>query len=103
MFKTNNRCVEPNMPMNMHQGMNMNQPMNMEMMNMPGMECAAVMEAPCERITHREINHHVPHIQPINTKIVNHHVYHHSYTPQYTCCEENQEVHVYDQNECCNR
>lgn len=26
---------------------------------------------------------------PCNTRIINHHVYRHTFTPEYTCCEEN--------------
>ena len=33
------------------------------------------------------------HVCPINTR-VNHHIYNHTYTPQYTCCEEN-EIRVF--------
>ena len=31
----------------------------------------------------------VPHVCPINTRIVNNHIYKHTYQPRYTCCEEN--------------
>ena len=55
--------------------------------------CCPVMppiyECPQERICHREFCYKVPHIIPINTKIINHHVYKHSYTPCFTECEEN--------------
>lgn len=29
------------------------------------------------------------HVCPINTRVVNNHVYRHTYQPRYTCCEEN--------------
>lgn len=29
------------------------------------------------------------HVCPIHTRIINHHVYKHTYRPQYTCSEEN--------------
>jgi len=29
------------------------------------------------------------HVCPIRTKIINHHVYRHTYRPEYSCCEEN--------------
>ena len=32
------------------------------------------------------LNH--SHIVPINTKVINHHVYRHTYTPMYTCSSE---------------
>lgn len=73
---------------------------NTETMKISGMECAPIYECPCERVCHREINHHVEHIQPVNTRIINHHVYHHTYKPCYTCCEENEICNVYDQNPC---
>ena len=71
-------------------------PMQNGNMSLPGVECPPVYECPQERICHREINHYVPHIQPINTKIVNHHVYHHAMIPSYTCSEENDCCNVYD-------
>lgn len=55
--------------------------------------CPSVCEEPREKVCHRYFCYNVPHIIPCNTKIINHHVYKHSYIPQYTCCEE---------NECCN-
>jgi len=66
--------------------------------SMPGMVCAPVYECPQERIIHREIMHEVPHVCPINTRIVNHHIYRHTYSPCYTCCEENEICNV---NDCC--
>lgn len=50
---------------------------------------APIYECPQERVCHRYICHEVPHIMPCNTRVINHHVYRHTYTPQYTCCEEN--------------
>lgn len=61
---------------------------------MPGMTCAPVYECPQERVIHREILHEVPHVCPINTRIVNHHIYRHTYSPCYTCCEENEICNV---------
>ena len=29
------------------------------------------------------------HVCPINTRIINNHIFRHTYTPHYTCCEEN--------------
>lgn len=66
-------------------------------------ECAPIYEQPCERVCHREINHQVRHIQPINTRVINHHIYYHSYEPCYTSCEENEVCNVYEQNPCCKR
>ena len=55
-----------------------------------------IYECPEERVIHREFVHEVPHIKPINTRIVNHHIYRHTYSPCYTCCEENEICNVTD-------
>ena len=68
--------------------------------DLPGVECPPVYECPQERVCHRQICHHVPHIQPINTRIINHHVYRHSCVPCYTCCEENLVSNIYDNPVC---
>ncbi len=57
---------------------------------MPGMLMEPIYECPQERVIHREIMHEVPHVCPINTRIVNHHIYRHTYSPCYTCSEENE-------------
>ena len=67
---------------------------------MPGCILPEVMECPKERQIHRTICHTVPHICPVNTRIINHHVYKHVYRPCYTCCEEN--VVVNEDPGCCN-
>ena len=60
------------------------------MMNaMPGCVQNPIYECPQERVCHRYICHEVPHIMPCNTRIINHHGYRHTFTPEYTCCEEN--------------
>ena len=43
-----------------------------------------------ERVVHRTFVHEVPHVCPIRTRIINHHVYKHTYRPEYSCCEENE-------------
>ena len=69
--------------------------------SMTGIVTPPVYECPEERIIHREIVHQVPHICPVNTRIINHHIYKHTYSPCYTCCEENEICNV---NEgCCNK
>lgn len=73
------------------------------MMSQPMMGgCCAqpIYECPQERVCHRYICHEVPHIMPCNTRIVNHHVYRHTFTPAYTCCEENVCENVFEQR-CC--
>ncbi len=77
--------------------MNDNTNMNMNTNYAPGMmggtviggSMCPVMETPRERVVYRNIYHTVPHVCPINTKIVNNHIYRHTYQPRYTCCEEN--------------
>ena len=62
--------------------------------------CPPVHECPQERVCHRYICYEVPHIMPCNTKIINHHIYKHTYTPCYTCCEENVVTNEYGPK-CC--
>ena len=50
----------------------------------PPVMCPPIYECPRERCVHREIMHEVPHIIPINTRIINHHIYRHTYSPMYT-------------------
>lgn len=64
--------------------------------------CAPVYECPQERCIHRQIVHEVPHVIPINTKIINHHIYKHTYSPCFTCSEENEVCNVTEPN-CCNK
>lgn len=103
MFK-DNRCYEDevniNIDMNDNNFMKNDMNMNYNNMNYGGSMCSPIMEAPCERVCHREICHNVEHIQPINTRIINHHIYHHTFKPCYTCCEENEVCNIYDQNPC---
>lgn len=77
-------------------------PCNNEVMgeSMPGVVCPPVYECPRETVCHRYICHEVPHIMPCNTRIINHHIYRHTYTPAYSCCEENQVENVYERR-CC--
>ena len=69
---------------------------NVEFMGM-GMDGCNM--APIYECRHREIHHEVKHIVPVNTKIMNHHIIHHTYVPMYTCCEEDTCCNVYD-NKC---
>lgn len=76
-------------------GDNMNVEMNMDVDNnfqgnkmMGG--CPRPMVGPVqERVVNRTFVHEVPHVCPIHTKIVNHHIYKHTYRPAYSCHEEN--------------
>ena len=58
--------------------------------------CPNICEAPRERVCHRYFCYDVPHIVPCNTRIINHHVYRHTYVPEYTYCEENECSNIYD-------
>lgn len=62
----------------------------------PNQVCPDVCEPPRERVCHRYFCYDVPHIVPCNTRIINHHIYKHTYVPQYTCCEENECSNVYE-------
>ena len=55
------------------------------MMNAP-MPCNNGVQ---ERVINRTFVHEVPHTCPIHTRIINHHVYKHTFRPVYTCSEEN--------------
>lgn len=101
MFR-NNRDIhfeENNMMMDMDVNMNMGDPTNMNT-TLPGMVCPPIYECPKETVCHRYICHQVPHITPCNTRIINHHIYKHTYTPEYSCCEENVISNVYERNNC---
>ena len=67
---------------------------------LPGVVCPPIYECPKETVCHRYICHEVPHIEPCNTRIINHHIYRHTYTPTYSCCEENEVQNVYERR-CC--
>ena len=62
--------------------------------------CSCVMECPQERVCHIETIHNVPHVIPINTRVINHHIYRHTYQPMYTCTMEDQVSNVCDYNSC---
>ncbi len=68
---------------------------------MSGAYLPPVYEPSQERQIHRNIVHEVPHVCPINTRIVNHHIYRHTYSPCYTCCEENVVCNL-QEGSCCN-
>lgn len=62
--------------------------------------CPPIYECPQEKVCHRTINYEVPHMIPCHTRMINHHVYHHSYTPCYSYSEEDEYTNVYG-NRCC--
>ena len=61
--------------------------------DMPMNDCCdrdPIVEPAINKCIEREFCHEVNHICPIHTHVVNKHIYNHTYTPQYTCSEENQ-------------
>lgn len=58
---------------------------------------------PCQEIcVERNIVHEVPHICPRHTRIINNHIYRHTYCTENTCSEENRVCNVHE-GSCCNR
>lgn len=100
----NNENVNTNMNDNMNMNTNM---MNMgDNYNMPVQQAnvmAPIIEPGRERVVNRTFVHEVPHICPINTRIINNHIYRHTYQPRYTCCEENTCTNVQCGSCCCFR
>lgn len=47
-----------------------------------------IMEPPITKCIEKEFHHEVKHCCPIHTHVVNKHIYTHTYTPQFTCDEE---------------
>ena len=62
---------------------------DVNMMNTPNTPMMNNNEGIQERVINRTFVHEVPHVCPIHTRIINHHVYKHTYRPVYTCSEEN--------------
>lgn len=89
-----NRCYE-----NEHTGMHNESYVMSGMGGCCNNTCPPVMECPQERVCHREMCYEVPHIIPVNTRIINHHIYRHTYQPMYTCTMEDTVSNVYD-NKC---
>ena len=79
----NNSNMNTNMNTNTNMNVNENEGMNY------GMQSGPIIEAGRERCIQRNIVHEVKHICPINTKIINNHIFRHTYQPHYTCSEEN--------------
>ena len=68
---------------------------------MQGTTQSPIIEPMQERQINRTIIHQVPHVCPIRTRIINHHIYKHTYCPEYSCCEENVVSNI-NQGSCCN-
>ena len=71
-----------------NQDMDVDVNMNMNGYSNPISGCQQT-EGVRERVINRTFVHEVPHVCPIHTRIINHHVYKHTYRPAYTCSEEN--------------
>ena len=84
-----------------YNGMNSNMDMNVNMNYQDNTCPSPIVEPMQEKCVHRTIVHQVPHICPLRTKIINHHVYKHTYRPEYSCCEENVVSNI-DNGSCCN-
>ena len=97
-----NRCYENETKgndMNNMNTMNAGMAMPQGQMCCPNNMCPPVMECPQERVCHRQMCYEVPHIIPVNTRIINHHIYRHTYQPVFTCTMEDEVSNVYD-NHC---
>ncbi len=74
-----------------NQMMGMGQPM----MPMGGNQCGCpIVEPTITKCVEKEFCHEVPHVCPIHTHVINRHIYRHTYSPQFTCSEENQVVNL---------
>ena len=49
----------------------------------------------------KDFIHEIVHVCPVHTRIVNNHIYKHTYVPEYTCSEENVCTNVDDN--CCKK
>lgn len=92
-----------NINTNMNDNINYNDVMdnNYSMPVQQGSVMSPIIEPGRERVVNRTFIHEVPHVCPINTRIINNHIYRHTYQPRYTCCEENV-VHEQQCGSCCN-
>ena len=63
---------------------------------MPNMCCKQrpIIEPTITKCIEENFYHEVPHVCPIHTHKINKHFYKHTYTPQYTCSEEQQVVNI---------
>lgn len=84
-----NQNVNLNDNMNFNEMENYAMPMQMPMQAQMGSVMSPIIEPGRERVVNRTFVHEVPHICPMNTRIINNHIYRHTYQPRYTCCEEN--------------
>ena len=91
MFSNRGCC---NSRQNIYGGMSMNQGMiGNQMIGSPMME-GQVIEPTITKCVEQNFYHEVPHVCPIHTHVVNRHIYKHTYTPQYSCSEEDQVCNI---------
>ena len=74
---------------NTNQNVNMNMNENFDDGFDMGMTTGPIVEPGRERVVQRNIVHEVKHVCPMNTRIINNHIFRHTYQPRYTCSEEN--------------
>ena len=74
---------------NQNRNTNTKTTMSVNQTDMSGQMTYPIVEPGRERCVYRNIYHEVPHVCPINTKVINNHIYRHTYSPRYTCSEEN--------------
>ncbi|MDD2181617.1 MAG: CotD family spore coat protein [Bacilli bacterium] len=60
----------------------------------PGQSCPPIIEPAMTQCVEREFFHEVPHVCPKHTHVINKHIYRHTYSPQFSCSEENQMFNV---------
>ena len=87
---------------NVNTNMNDNMNYNYQMGGMTmGYVMSPIVQPGRERVINRTFVHELPHVCHINTRIINNHVYKHTYQPRYTCCEENTCTNVQCGSCCC--
>lgn len=92
----NNNFFADNMTNNIDMDQNnFNQGMNFAG-QVPGNVSAPLYEPVQERVVNRTFVHEVPHVCPMRTRVINHHIFRHTYRPEYSCCEQN----VVSQEQC---
>lgn len=86
----NTRCMDNENDFNYMNMMNQGEACPMEN------TCPPIYECPRTQVCERVIVHNVPHLMPVNTKIINRHVYRHTFTPVYSCEECDTCENVYE-------
>ena len=87
---TNENNIDINNNINMFESNQMMMPVEQEM----GMVSSPIIEPMRERVINRTIVHEVPHVCPTRTRIINNHVYRHTYRQAHSCCSEDKVTNV---------